>query len=257
MEPAFFCSSNALTEALEGEWNYNSRSFLTSAEKEERTRLDFMEDQANAEVQEFISKDQQQALALDSDVFSVETRLTKGDAAPPPAATKDNCMTTPSNADDLSDMTGSTRESKAQAYAASATKIVAAQYVGQISTMNTDIASKDDEIARLKLQLQQLASPSKAPQAPPPPKDLPSDTETEETPPPESGAEHNLRSSEKNMETENDEGISYDESSTTNDKTCGSKRSIAEDISMTSVSNKRHAADDEKLSLPSCEDESL
>ena len=218
-----------------------------------------MEDQANAEVQAFISKDQQQALALDDDVFSVETRLTKGDAAPPPVATMDDNVAPSPNTDDLSDMTGSTRESKAQAYAASATKIVAAQYVGQISTMNTDIASKDDEIARLKLQLQQLVSPSTDIQDPPEPSVLPSDEEPNKTPSPNSVLDHTPDSptNKTEVENENDEGLSYDDSNAPNDKKCGSKRGIDEDISITSLSNKRHATEDEKLSLPAGEDVSL
>ena len=46
-------------------------------------------------------------MALDNDEVSVETRITKGDAAPPPAVGGDNI-------DELSAMTGLTRESKSQ-----------------------------------------------------------------------------------------------------------------------------------------------
>ena len=148
LDPAFFCSSASLTEALDGEWSLSSRTFLSAEEKIEFDKLELMEDEINAEPEIFISKDHQRALALDDDDFSAETRLTKGDAAPPPAT-----------ADDLSDMTGSTRESKAKAYADSAVKVVAAQYSETISNMNSDIGAKDDRIAQLELALRRLEEP--------------------------------------------------------------------------------------------------
>ena len=98
LDPDFFCNSTALTEALEGEWDYKKRTFLSSEEKIEGDRLDAMEDEANAEVEVFISKDHQRALTLDDDtIISEETRLTKGDRAPPAAAS-----------DEISEMTGCT-----------------------------------------------------------------------------------------------------------------------------------------------------
>ena len=48
------------------------------------------------------------------DIISINTRLTKGDAAPPPANNNDGCST----------LTGNTRESKAKAYAAEEIKKV-------------------------------------------------------------------------------------------------------------------------------------
>ena len=105
-----------------------------------------MEDEVNAEQDVFISKDHQRAMAMDNDDdISTETRLTKGDLAPPPAAT-----------DDVSEMTGSTRESKAKAYAESAVNEVAKQYTATISTMHNDLGAKDDKIAQLELMLAQL-----------------------------------------------------------------------------------------------------
>ena len=103
-----------------------------------------MEDQANAEVAVFISKDHQRALTLDDDsIISEETRLTKGDQAPPAV-------------DEMSEMTGSTRESKAKRYADSAVKDVAAQYSTTIATMNEDIGVKDDRIEQLELMLKNM-----------------------------------------------------------------------------------------------------
>ena len=147
LDPAFFCSSEALTEALDGVWDNKKRFFLSSEEKIEGDRLDDMEDQANAEVAVFISKDHQRALTLDDDtVISDETRLTKGDKAPP-------------GADDMSEMTGSTRESKAKRYADSAVKDVAAQYSSTIANMNNDLGVKDDRIEQLELLVRNMSKP--------------------------------------------------------------------------------------------------
>ena len=143
-----FFTSDAITSALAGDWDYESRKFLSAAEKIEADKLDFMEIEALADHDPFISKDQQLALALSSDDVSEETRLTKGDAAPPTYS----C--------DISDMTGSTRESKAKAYADKAVKEVASQYNITISTMKSDIGAKDDKIAQLELMLAQLKESS-------------------------------------------------------------------------------------------------
>ena len=105
-----------------------------------------MENEANAEVQVYLSKDQQRALAMYDDKISEETCLTKGDKAPPSAPS-----------DNLSDMTGSTRESKAKRYAAAEVQNVTQQYMGTISTMQGDVAQKDDKITKLELQLLQMA----------------------------------------------------------------------------------------------------
>jgi len=143
LDPAFFCTSEAITDALDGDWNFELRKFLSSDERIERENLDLMEDEVNAEPEVFISKDHQRALAMDDDdEVSIETRLTKGDAAPPAASN-----------DDLSDMTGSTRESKAKAYADSAVKEVAAQYSETITNMSTDLGAKEDKIAQLEIML--------------------------------------------------------------------------------------------------------
>ena len=117
-----------------------ARTFLSPAKKEERDRPDMMENEANAEVQVYLSKDQHRTLALDGDDILEETRLTKGDKAPPPATS-----------DDLSDMTGSTRESEAKRYAAAEVQNVTQQYMGTICNMRDDVAHKYDEIVQLQL----------------------------------------------------------------------------------------------------------
>ena len=40
LDPAFFCSSEALTDAMEGSWTFSTRQFLTGQEKMEIDRLD-------------------------------------------------------------------------------------------------------------------------------------------------------------------------------------------------------------------------
>ena len=103
---------------------------------------------ALAEKDTFISKEQEAALALEEDNISIETRLTKNDASP-------NLLN-----DEVSEMTGSTRESKAQAYADKAVKAVAAQYSDTICNMQTDIGAKDNKIAQLELMLKKLKNGS-------------------------------------------------------------------------------------------------
>ena len=147
LEPAFFCTSTALTEAMEGDWTFETRKFLSAQEKLEIDRLDDMEEEVNAVPVEFISKDHQAALALDNDDYSAETRLTKGDAAPTPAIVLN------STADAQSEMTNSTRESKAKRYADAAVKEVANEYSGTILNMTADIDQKDDRIAQLEMML--------------------------------------------------------------------------------------------------------
>ena len=91
----------------------------------------------NAEI--YIPKEHQQTLAIDKDEISEEARLTKGDAAPP------TTTHTTSPKDDLSTLTGSTRESKAKACADSAVKKVASQYSETIITMKSNIGEKSQE----------------------------------------------------------------------------------------------------------------
>ena len=68
------------------------------------------------------------AMALDGDtIASQESRLTKGDVAPPQA-----------DLSVVSALTGETRESKANAYAAEESKKVAAQYIGTIEDLNSN-----------------------------------------------------------------------------------------------------------------------
>ena len=110
--------------------------------------MDVIESLALAEKDTFISKEQETTMALEADNISIETRLTKNDAAP-----------TLLN-DEVSEMTGSTRESKAQAYADKAAKAVAAQYTDTICNFNTDIGAKDNKIAQLELMLKKLKNSS-------------------------------------------------------------------------------------------------
>ena len=87
---------------------------MTISEADEKDKLDHF-DNLNADKKVFISKEHQRAMAAEGDdEISEETRLTKGDRVPKPANDTDDS--------DLSTLTGETRESKAKAYAAEATK---------------------------------------------------------------------------------------------------------------------------------------
>ena len=92
-------------------------------------------------------------------LFSVETRLTKGDAPPPPPVdsnTHPEHKATYKNSDDLSDLTGSTWESKENRYAAKAVKEVAYQYTEKISLKDADLEAKVDKISKLEAALMKI-----------------------------------------------------------------------------------------------------
>ena len=198
LEPAFFCTSMALTEAMEGDWNMATRKFLSAQEKMEVDRLEDMEGEVNAVPIAFISKDHQQALAMDDDEVSVETRLTKGDAAPTPTILLNEAP------DEQSEMTGSTRESKAKKYADEAVKEVISEYSGTIINMSSDINKKDDRIAQLELMLKNMSStPARGSAETPINMDI--DSTDDHTPdPPPVDDDSNLSFSDSNSDADDD-----------------------------------------------------
>jgi len=73
-----------MASTLEGEWDANTRVFLTSEEKYKKEKFGFLEDTITASIPAFISKDHQRTSAAEGDdVESVDTRLSKGDEAHP------------------------------------------------------------------------------------------------------------------------------------------------------------------------------
>ena len=112
----------------------------------------------NTEKEVFISKDHQIAMALDDDIISVENKLTKGDA-PPLFADTNICPKSKApdkNHDKHSDLTGLTRESKANRYAVKAVKEVAYQYTETIALKDADLEAKEDKIAQLEAALKHM-----------------------------------------------------------------------------------------------------
>ena len=90
LEPTFFCNSNTVAECMEGEWDYKKRTFSTIEEKNEQDKFGLLLDSATEVKESYLSQEHKQAMAMDGDdIISVNTRLTKGDAAPPPT-TKDD-----------------------------------------------------------------------------------------------------------------------------------------------------------------------
>ena len=144
LEPSFFCSSDCIAEALAGDWDPDKRLFLTLEEKEEKEKFSEIEKTITASNEVFISESHQKALAIDGDdIESVATRLTKDDDAPPAA-----------KGDDLSALTGETRESKAKAYAAAESKKIATQYNATIDGLKDQHKQEMDDI-RAQLALLQ------------------------------------------------------------------------------------------------------
>ena len=116
--------------------------------KIENNRLEDLENKMNAEREVFISKDYQLAMALNDNIISVETRFTKGDAPPPPADNnKDHDLQKEksNSSDEVSELTESTCESKANLYAAKAVKEVASQYADTIALKYADLEQKEDK----------------------------------------------------------------------------------------------------------------
>ena len=85
-------------------------------------------------------------MSLDGDIASVETRLTKCDAPPPP-------VQHPCGSDEVSNITGNTRDSKAKLYTEKAVQEAASQYSETIALKNEDLGVKDDKIAKLEATL--------------------------------------------------------------------------------------------------------
>ena len=83
-------------------------------------------------------------MALDDDIIFVETILTKGDATTPSSDTNicPESNAPDKNPDNLSDLTGSTRESKANRYTAKVVKDVAYQYTETIAIKDADLEEK-------------------------------------------------------------------------------------------------------------------
>ena len=145
LDPSYFCSNDAVAESFEGKWNFKERQFLTLEEKDEREKFSHLIDTVTAERDIYISEGHKLAMAVEGDdVNSVDTRLTKGNEPPPKAFSPDE------DSIDASTLTGETRESKAKAYAAEATKTVSLQYVDTINKLN---GQHENTVSDLQKQL--------------------------------------------------------------------------------------------------------
>ena len=144
-DPRFFCNSELVAEVRSGHWVASKRFFQTAEEKEESDQMALFEDQAEAEVVEFVLPGHQKALAIDGQSIGDETRLTKGDAAPPKFVIPPN-ITMNGHGDDNTTLTNRTTESKAEAYAGKVAK--------QLTTIyNSKLLDKEKEIEELRKQL--------------------------------------------------------------------------------------------------------
>ena len=73
-----------MTNAKQGYCDHSKIIFLTAEEKREGEKLIEIEDALTAARYVYISKDQQNAMTMDSDDdYTIWSKLTKGDAAPP------------------------------------------------------------------------------------------------------------------------------------------------------------------------------
>ena len=148
IKPSFFCSSSLIVNVLQCSWISSTRKYTSQDEMEQQDKFGLLTEEI-APKEQFISTAHQKSLAAEDDktIFSVETQLTKGDAAPPTAK---------SEGDNISALTGETRESKAKAYAAAESKKVAAAYSDTVATLQQNLNSKDKDIMDLKNKLELL-----------------------------------------------------------------------------------------------------
>lgn len=150
LQPSYFSASDAIAECHEGSWDFKKRSFLTLEEKDEKAKFEQLVDTVTAEKETFISESHKLAMAMEGDdIDSVNTRLTKNYEAPAKIT----------ETEDISVLTGETRESKAKAYAAAETKKVSLQYVETIDNINgqhqEEMVSIEAKLAAVMLELEQ------------------------------------------------------------------------------------------------------
>ena len=156
LEPEYYCGSEAIEECHDGVWDFKKRSFLTMEEKDERDKFTHLVDTVTAEREIFISDTHKQAMAMEGDdLNSVDTRLTKNQA---PGKINGN--------EEMSEITGETRESKAKAYAAKETKKVSLQYIDTIEQMNgnhqNEMVDMQDKLAALMKELEKAKEGNKS-----------------------------------------------------------------------------------------------
>ena len=157
--------------------------------------------------------------------------MTKKDTAPPPAQ--------PVNQDEVSEITGSTRESKAQRKADAAVKEVTLQYSGQISSMQRDINDKDNKIAQLEMLLHKLNASS--PDIPPEKSN--SNEKKSSVPPGDDDDDDNL----SYPDNEDDHALDSDQSMEPSDKSStipsdSKKRGLDDSASLQSIHSSKRAA---------------
>ena len=132
-----FCRSAFIAQTLaDGVYNHETRVFTTNEEIQETARLQsagielILPASFNAApTEKFISAEHQRAFAADAnDADTVDTDLRGKRPVPlPPAAN-----------DEVSAMTGSTKSSKAKAYADTAVKEVSKQYMAELEKINSE-----------------------------------------------------------------------------------------------------------------------
>ena len=120
-----FFSSELFSTALEVHQNTKTRLFLPGKEQDKQDKLNIFEEYISARNLVYISKYHQRALVLDREgTDSIEARLAKDDNFPPSVKNKN----------DVSTLTGDTRELTAKLYATNKSKKVASVYAVTVST---------------------------------------------------------------------------------------------------------------------------
>ena len=112
LDPLYSCGTDEVARCLGGRWNFEKRSIITLEKEDKKEKFAYLIDTVTAVKDIYISERHKLAIATEGDdIDSVDNKLTKGSIAPLKAMK-----------DDLSKMTGNTKESKAKAHAAEESK---------------------------------------------------------------------------------------------------------------------------------------
>ena len=152
LDPHFFCNSEFIADVQAGHWDPTKRLFQTQEEKDECDQLAEFEDQAEAEVVEYVSPEHQKALALDGESIGDATKMTMGDEEAPKLSEAQSPLplniTTTTSGDDNTTLTDRTSDSKAERFAGEVAKELT-------NAHNLQLLQKEKELQALKDQLAQ------------------------------------------------------------------------------------------------------
>jgi hypothetical protein len=161
IDPTFYCSYDKYKEVEEGHWNHSTRRFLTKFEKDDEDRTTQLKEALTAqpEADVYISKEHARALQTQTDPIDDEdTVLTKHDKNPQKVthSSHQEVINLDDDGGSLSDMTGSTKSSKAKRYANEAVKAATEEFLKGQAVMHSNLLEKDNRIQEKDNKIMEL-----------------------------------------------------------------------------------------------------